>query len=69
MSEVVSFYTIPTPLNPSEWNETTLWDYYAAAALAGVSVNVEHAELAAEEAARCADAMLEERAKRTEAES
>ena len=60
MSEVVSFYTIPTPLNPSEWNETTLWDYYAAAALTGVSVN---------EAARCVDAMLEERAKRTEAES
>ena len=47
----------------------TLWDYYAAAALAGVSVNVEHAELAADWAARCADAMIEERAKRTEAES
>ena len=47
----------------------TLWDFYAAAAMAGVSVNMEHAELAADWAAKCADAMLEERIKRMEAES
>ena len=58
----------PVPIHPSNPG-MKLWDYYAAAALAGVSVNVEHAELAADWAARCADAMIAERAKRMEAES
>ena len=70
MSEVTPFYTIPTPLNPSERNGMTPWDYYAAAALTGyLAAGNRVDDSMTHEAARCADAMIEERAKRTEAES
>ena len=70
MSEVTPFYTIPTPLNPSERNGMTPWDYYAAAALSSQDMPGEACtRTSVHLAAYAADLMLAERAKRTEAES
>jgi hypothetical protein len=53
----------PVPMNPvSDIEERTAWDQYAASVLA--SADISRPDLAAELAAKCADAMLEERRKR-----
>ena len=65
-------FPVPNSANVNGQEGMTLWDYYAAAALQGLIANGSHDCtfcVYANAAARQADAMLAERAKRMEAKS